>query len=83
MLYSSYGALAQLGARHTGSVEVTGSSPVCSSQKALILKAFFVACAEGNQKGNQNICSYPIPTPDNSGIALIIWIFCCTLRLFL
>ena len=30
MLYSSYGALAQLGARHTGSVEVTGSNPVCS-----------------------------------------------------
>ena len=25
-----YGALAQLGARHTGSVEVTGSNPVCS-----------------------------------------------------
>ena len=25
-----HGALAQLGARHTGSVEVTGSSPVCS-----------------------------------------------------
>ena len=25
-----YGALAQLGARHTGSVEVMGSSPVCS-----------------------------------------------------
>ena len=26
----STGALAQLGARHTGSVEATGSSPVCS-----------------------------------------------------
>ena len=26
-----FGALAQLGARHTGSVEATGSSPVCSS----------------------------------------------------
>ncbi len=26
-----HGALAQLGARHTGSVEVTGSSPVCST----------------------------------------------------
>ena len=25
-----FGALAQLGARHTGSVEDTGSSPVCS-----------------------------------------------------
>lgn len=25
-----FGALAQLGARHTGSVEATGSSPVCS-----------------------------------------------------
>ena len=31
MLYSLlFGALAQLGARHTGSVEVTGSNPVCS-----------------------------------------------------
>ena len=26
-----FGALAQLGARHTGSVEATGSSPVCST----------------------------------------------------
>lgn len=26
-----HGALAQLGARHTGSVEATGSSPVCST----------------------------------------------------
>ena len=30
VLYYPYGALAQLGARHTGSVEVTGSNPVCS-----------------------------------------------------
>ena len=30
MVYCPYGALAQLGARHTGSVEATGSSPVCS-----------------------------------------------------
>ena len=30
MVYWLYGALAQLGARHTGSVEATGSSPVCS-----------------------------------------------------
>ena len=28
-----HGALAQLGARHTGSVEATGSSPVCSTVK--------------------------------------------------
>ena len=28
-----YGVLAQLGARHTGSVEVTGSNPVCSIKK--------------------------------------------------
>ena len=28
--YISHGVLAQLEARHTGSVEVTGSSPVCS-----------------------------------------------------
>ena len=28
-----FGALAQLGARHTGSVEATGSSPVCSTVK--------------------------------------------------
>ena len=27
------GALAQLGARHTGSVEVTGSNPVCSIER--------------------------------------------------
>ena len=31
MVYCLYGALAQLGARHTGSVEATGSSPVCST----------------------------------------------------
>ena len=30
VLYYVHGALAQLGARHTGSVEVTGSNPVCS-----------------------------------------------------
>lgn len=30
VLSTSVGALAQLGARHTGSVEVTGSNPVCS-----------------------------------------------------
>ena len=34
-----YGALAQLGARHTGSVEATGSSPVCST-KSTLLKVF-------------------------------------------
>ena len=28
-----HGALAQLGARHTGSVEVTGSNPVCSRRE--------------------------------------------------
>lgn len=32
MLYYAHGALAQLGARHTGSVEATGSSPVCSTE---------------------------------------------------
>ncbi len=32
--YFLHGALAQLGARHTGSVEATGSSPVCSIPKA-------------------------------------------------
>ena len=31
--YFLHGALAQLGARHTGSVEATGSSPVCSTVK--------------------------------------------------
>ena len=36
-----YGALAQLGARHTGSVEVTGSSPVCSILEAIRLCGFF------------------------------------------
>ena len=34
-----HGALAQLGARHTGSVEATGSSPVCST-KSTLLKVF-------------------------------------------
>ena len=29
-----YGVLAQLGARHTGSVEVTGSNPVCSTKQS-------------------------------------------------
>ena len=37
-----HGALAQLGARHTGSVEATGSSPVCSSEKSLYLQALFI-----------------------------------------
>ena len=44
-----FGALAQLGARHTGSVEATGSSPVCSMFKTLqiregVLARFFVFC---------------------------------------
>ena len=30
---TSYGALAQLGARNTGSVEVRGSNPLCSTKK--------------------------------------------------
>ena len=33
LYYHSFGALAQLGARHTGSVEVTGSNPVCSTER--------------------------------------------------
>ena len=37
-----YGALAQLGARHTGSVEATGSSPVCSI--CLYTRFFKVLC---------------------------------------
>ena len=37
-----HGALAQLGARHTGSVEVTGSNPVCSI--FLCLKFYFGNC---------------------------------------
>ena len=35
LYYPSFGALAQLGARHTGSVEATGSSPVCSRKETL------------------------------------------------
>ena len=35
------GALAQLGARHAGSVEVTGSSPVCSIGKVSLMRYFF------------------------------------------
>lgn len=41
---SIYGALAQLGARLTGSQEVTGSSPVCSTrlrESELIQFGFF------------------------------------------
>jgi hypothetical protein len=34
---NNHGALAQLGERRAGSAKVTGSSPVCSIQKALIL----------------------------------------------
>ena len=30
-----HGALAQLGARHTGSVEVRGSNPLCSTKQVL------------------------------------------------
>ena len=51
-----HGALAQLGACHTGSVEVTGSNPVCSIflfsnkhlQKALALSKCksFVCCTQ-------------------------------------
>ena len=36
------GALAQLGARHTGSVEATGSSPVCSILTNTASAVFFV-----------------------------------------
>ena len=39
--YITDGALAQLGARHAGSVEVTGSSPVCSIGKVPYLRYFF------------------------------------------
>ena len=39
----TYGALAQLGERYTGSVEVSGSSPLCSTtRKPLIFKGFFI-----------------------------------------
>ena len=38
----STGALAQLGARHTGSVEATGSSPVCSTLTNTVFAVFFV-----------------------------------------
>ena len=33
LYYFLFGALAQLGARHTGSVEVRGSNPLCSTKK--------------------------------------------------
>ena len=42
-----HGALAQLGARHTGSVEVTGSSPVCSTLKSPYLRAFSLFARHG------------------------------------
>ena len=41
MVYCPYGALAQLGARHTGSVEATGSNPVCSIGKSAEKSALF------------------------------------------
>jgi hypothetical protein len=39
---SLYGALAQLGERYTGSVEVSGSSPLCSILKTLVYQGFFL-----------------------------------------
>lgn len=36
-----YGVLAQLGVRHTGSVEATGSSPVYSIVKSLVNTGLF------------------------------------------
>ena len=42
VLSTSVGALAQLGARHTGSVEVTGSNPVCSIEESTWNRDFSV-----------------------------------------
>ena len=42
LYYFSFGALAQLGARHAGSVEVTGSSPVCSIGKSTVFAVLFL-----------------------------------------
>ena len=42
VLSTSIGALAQLGARHTGSVEVTGSNPVCSIDESTWNRDFSV-----------------------------------------
>jgi hypothetical protein len=44
MLFQSlYGALAQLGERYTGSVEVSGSIPLCSTKrlKVLVYRYFY------------------------------------------
>ena len=49
-IFTLFGVLAQLGACHTGSVEVTGSSPVYSMKDRLrVLKAlgFFVVIDSG------------------------------------
>ncbi len=43
-----HGALAQLGARHTGSVEATGSSPVCSTYNSLFFGEFFYCLSFAN-----------------------------------
>lgn len=37
--YVLFGALAQLGERYTGSVEVSGSIPLCSTKKRQSVKA--------------------------------------------
>jgi hypothetical protein len=39
-----YGALAQLGERYTGSVEVSGSNPLCSTIK-INQRSLFTGCA--------------------------------------
>ncbi len=36
----AHGALAQLGERHAGSVEVAGSSPACSTNQAISIALF-------------------------------------------
>lgn len=43
-IFICQGALAQLGAHHTGSVGVRGSSPLCSTLKVLIYQGFFYSC---------------------------------------
>ena len=49
--YMGNGALAQLVARNTGSVEVTGSNPVCST-KQCFLEHLIELRSDGNTKQN-------------------------------
>ncbi len=73
MIYFTHGALAQLGARHTGSVEVTGSNPVCSMYSMIKLNYFGALAQLGARyiriveaTGSNPVCSIE-KRPGNKG----------------